>query len=228
MALVALPTQPNAEPKETTAFDRLRITPKGAKPEATTPPYAKMDAVNFFKMLWEKFHGKLPAGLKKSEKSAITPCYEWMYHLLTSAEKAQLGTYRRQPAMGTDAPAANTTDADCEKLISYTHRLLVERLKQIYKDQHQEIPPVLAKGGYVIPVGAVNDRLMQAPTSKNNGLGWSAHEIMSECAKLQAFRLEYEDKAKKKESEKKKRNASEASGSTPKRAAIEQPNVHHT
>ncbi len=65
LALVALPTLPTAEPKETNAFDRLCTTAKGARPEATTPAYAKMDAVESFKTLWEKFHGKLPAGLAK-------------------------------------------------------------------------------------------------------------------------------------------------------------------
>jgi len=226
LALVALPTLPTAEPKDTNAFDRLRTSAKGARPEATTPAYAKMDAVEFFKTLWEKFHGKLPAGLTKSEKCAITPCYEWMCHLLTPAEKVQLGTYRRQPAPGTDAPAANTTDAECERLISYMHRLLIARLKRIYEDQHQELPNNLQKSTYIISVGAVADRLMHAPASRNNGLGWNMQKILSECAKLQTFRSLYEETTKK-ETEKRKRAASEATGSTPtKRAAIEHPTVH--
>jgi hypothetical protein len=59
------------------SVDILRTAAKGARPEETTRANAKMDAVEFFKTLWEKFHGKLPAGLSKSERrSAITPCYE--------------------------------------------------------------------------------------------------------------------------------------------------------
>jgi hypothetical protein len=74
--------------------------------------------------------------------------------------------------------------------------------------------------------------MMHAPASKNNGLSWNAQEIASGCAKLQIFRSQYEATTKNKNTEKnfkfksKKRVATEASGSTPKQAAIEHPNVH--
>ena len=63
-------------------------------------------------------------------------------------------------------------------------RMVTVPLWQIHEDQHP------AKGTYTASVGAVADRLVHAPASKNNGLGWNLNmqKIISERAKLQTLR----------------------------------------